>query len=455
MPYKLEHSADLLPIDQFVEGSFSRESRTHDGLHFSVITGKLDETGQQALLSARYPRELWTKAKATKHASTLGNVDSFEAASKKNLSLPDDPSLLLLGGDAFEEQGTANVMDGGTERRVYSKDIIRIGEYVHPVFGWRLNVTHDRMEKWAKTFNAMKSAGIDVEMVKDHKLTADSVMGYLLSLKVDGDVLMGTFEVLGQKNIELVGIVRNVSAGIDREFSSGSGTNFGEAITHVAVVQQPVAGNQQGFKPIHLSRLSNYEKPSLLLDLSNPETDIMKIEQLREALGMGEELTEENAGEMLAKTLKGYRDKLAKMEAAGKSKSEPKGEKEEDDEKKAASAIPPDLAEQMAATAADRLDGLVDKGKITPAVRDKLAASLIGDTGDRNLMTMSIGTSGKTSILSSVVDALAENDPVLLGEKTKSQSMILSRQTPGDTKDNAAAIKETTDEMIDAAGGKD
>jgi hypothetical protein len=92
-------------------------------------------------------------------------------------------------------------------------------------------------------------------------------------------------------------------------------------------------------------------------------------------------------------------------------------------------SVDPNLAEQMGVTAEQQLDLLVQTGKITPAVKTKLAASLVGVAGSRNVMAMSIQTGGKPSMLSIIVDALKDNDAVKLGEQTGVQT--LRRITPG------------------------
>jgi hypothetical protein len=92
------------------------------------------------------------------------------------------------------------------------------------------------------------------------------------------------------------------------------------------------------------------------------------------------------------------------------------------------------------------LSNLVSASKITPAVQKKLQAALIGPADARNAYALS-RTASKTpkSIAASVIDALKDNDPVVLGEKTKAQTVSLSRQVPGQPNDTNDEIAKTMD----------
>lgn len=151
------------------------------------------------------------------------------------------------------------------------------------------------------------------------------------------------------------------------------------------------------------------------------------LKKLREFLGADDTLTADNAMSRIQSHVDGIKtqkDELQKR--VGDLEGEVTGLKA-----KAASTVnvDPNLAEQMGVTAEQQLDLLVQTGKITPAVKTKLAASLVGVTGSRNVMAMSIQNGGKPSMLSIIVDALKDNDPVKLGEQTNLQA--LSRTVPG------------------------
>lgn len=155
------------------------------------------------------------------------------------------------------------------------------------------------------------------------------------------------------------------------------------------------------------------------------------LKKLRELLGSDDSLTADNALSRIGDHIKGLTTKNTDLQ---KQLGDIQGQldKLKSDTKAASINVDPNLAEQMGVTADQQLDLLVQTGKITPAVKDKLAASLIGVPGSRNIMALSIGTGGTPSVFSKVVEALKDNDPVKLGEVTKVQT--LSRQVPGEHK---------------------
>ena len=341
--------------------------------------------------------------------------------------------------------------DEGQVVQRFRKDLISVGTYTHPVFGWTLQVDEDRMDRWVAAFDRMADNGVVVEVVKDHSAKADDKIGELVGMERDGETLHGLHEFRGEDAIELASRVRNVSIAVDKDFRDGKGVAYGEAIVHSALVQQPLVPGQEPFEKVAASRFG--VEPVLVFGLnfgSNPMKDEV-LAKLREKLGLGDELTEDTLVEHLGSRLGALtqeRDDFSKritaLEAELKGKE---GEGEGDKGKKAASQLPVELVEQMAATGAQRLDLLVQAGKITPAVRDKLSGALIGNQGERSVVTMSVRDEGaRPSILNDVVAALEDNDIVKLGEQT-GQQVTMSRETPG-AEDNDADL---TKEMIAAA----
>lgn len=343
----------------------------------------------------------------------------------------------------------------------FRKDMISVGVYTHPVHGWSMDATPDRIDRWVAAFQSMSKNGIDVEINVDHNLQADAVLGYVVDMFREGDNLIGIFEFIGQKSIDLASVVKNVSIGVDRDYQDGKGIAYGEAITHCAVVQQPIASGQESFQPIEASRLETNRRPVLVFGLQKIEkeqimTGIGKevLDKLKELLGAGDDFTEENALSRIEErltSLSAERDTLNTENINLKGEVDTlkivnAGKKEPDTE------IPPDLAEQMAVTGEQQLSMLVETGKITPAVRDKLAGSLVGATGKRSIMTMSLkGGNGKQSILTAVVDALKDNDVVKLGEQTGAQT--LSRQDATNSTTEKSYDPDLTKEMIEMANG--
>ena len=110
---------------------------------------------------------------------------------------------------------------------------------------------------------------------------------------------------------------------------------------------------------------------------------------------------------------------------------------------------------RFASDSGKKIDGLVTDGKITPAVGEKLAASLIGAEGSRNIYALSIKAAKSVGLVApyakAILKALALNDPVKLGEQTKRQTLALSRVNPDDDQGDAKAGQDRTKELIDTA----
>ncbi len=374
-------------------------------------------------------------------------------AARMFLDGPDGDGFRLADGIKSEH---------GVESGTFVKDIIRTGTYTHPVHGWTLDVTPDRMDQWVAAFNRMQGNGVDVEVVKDHDLGADSVLGYVTKMFRDGDVLYAAHEMRGKNAIDLAKRVKNVSVLLEREHKDGKGVVYGEAITHSSVVQQPVVPGQEPFVQIAASVGGATERvPRYLLGTRETETMTDEtLKALRGLLGAGDDLTADNAmGRVKERldTVTGEKDKhsakvtelqgqLTALEAKVKAGGKPEPIAK-------AASLPADLVEQMAVTGEQQLSLLVETGKITPAVRVKLAASLIGGNTGRNIMAMSVGDGGKKSLLSNIVDALRDNDVVKLGEQTGAQAQMLSRVVPGSPEPDFD--EATNKEMIEQAGGAD
>lgn len=140
-------------------------------------------------------------------------------------------------------------LDAGPRRQRFVKDLIRVGNYVHPNGDYDLDVTTGRMDRWIAAFKAMQRSGVDVEVVIDHSFSAKDVVGKVIDLYREGDTLYGVHELVGD-GIDLAHRVKNVSVWIEPDHRDGLGNSYGEAIVHSAIVQQPVVPWQTSFVPV-------------------------------------------------------------------------------------------------------------------------------------------------------------------------------------------------------------
>ena len=373
---------------------------------------------------------------------------------------------LFHTGKQAMSAGSRGSANDDTNTQLFKKDMLKIGVYEHPVFGWTLDITEERLYRYVAAFNKMKENGVDVEVPVDHSDSATANLGYVVDMFVEPDedgvlTLYGMHEIRGEEAIGIVERNKNVSVLIDKDYKDGKSNSYGEAIVHSSVVQQPVLPGQGDFEAVNVAASKCVAGKIPVLTLSklsrSNDMDEKTLEALKKLLGAGDEVTAENVlsrlearftenGEKLSGLgteivgLKGEIEKL-KANTAGK------------EDKKA--SLDPNLAEQMGSTADQQLDLLVEAGKITPAVKSKLSLALVGETGSRNSLALSIGAAGESSMLTKVVEALRENNIIELNEKTGVQ--VLSRVIPG-VEDKEAVAKqdvETQDEMVEMAGGEE
>lgn len=369
---------------------------------------------------------------------------------------------LFHAGDRFVTAGSRGLAGGDVNTQVFKKDMLKVGVYEHPVFGWTMDITEERLHRFVAAFKQMRSNGVDIEVPIDHSSSASDNLGYVVDMFVEADdngvlTLYGMHEIRGAEAIGVVERNKNVSVLIDKDFKDGKGNSYGEVIVHSSVVQQPVLPGQGDFEAVDIaaSRCVAGKVPVFTLsNITRSDTmDEKTLAKLKELLGAGDDVTADNVLSRLEQRFGENKEKLSKLETEN---VELKGkvEKIEADKKtEAASKIDPNLAEQMGTTAEQQLSLLVDAGKITPSVKEKLCSALVGASGSRNVMALSIGPKSQPSLLSKVVDALKENDVVKLNEMTGVQ--VLSRNIPGETdaKVEAEAQKAVTEEMVEMVNG--
>jgi hypothetical protein len=128
-------------------------------------------------------------------------------------------------------------------------DGIHTGRYVHPAGHFELLVDRQRLDTWADNFRRMREAGVDVPVPVDHSPSARDNLGYVIDVRRDGDTLRLLHQLIGDDAIKLA--ARNkVSLGIDRNFTDGRGTPFGDCVVHSSLTPIPVVPGQAGFVPL-------------------------------------------------------------------------------------------------------------------------------------------------------------------------------------------------------------
>ncbi|HPS52797.1 MAG TPA: hypothetical protein PLK08_04515 [Phycisphaerae bacterium] len=358
-------------------------------------------------------------------------------------------------GSRFISASAQSLNKTGQPAQKFLKDMIRCGVYKHPVHGWTLDVTPQRMDNWVAAFNRMKENGVDVEVPIDHSMSAEDNRGYVVDMfrggteaakdypqATDPKTLYGVHELIGDDSIELASRCKNVSVLIERDFVDGQGVAYGEAITHSSIVQQPIVPGQGDFIP--LSKAGDVNAPIPVFVLSSEaskgknkknnveNTNMELFDGLKQQFGFGDDVTEENIlsriKESVDKTAEDNKT-LSKQVTELNAKVESLTAKVDDG--KAASKIDPDALDGLVEGTEARIEKLQACGKLTPAAAKVAHDVLIGEPGKRNTLMLSRKASGMDeSIAKKVLSIVEANDPKELGEMTKSQT--LSRQTPGE-----------------------
>lgn len=228
---------------------------------------------------------------------------------------PEEPALSLLAfsGTGFvpvtqvvDPNGPNNVgaeKDGknpaGPVALSSVKDVLTAGEYQHPIHGWKLNVTPDKMDKYCAAFSEMTSGGVKVPIYADHKPGAATTLGYCRALfrggadalkkypelaklpadqaPLDSNKMYAIHDWNSPESMKMGHGVGQVSVLIDKKMKDGTGKSYGEAVRHIAVTPEPIVPGQGGFTQLAASMLKEntglYGLSTLALDKADGDDD--------------------------------------------------------------------------------------------------------------------------------------------------------------------------------------
>ena len=229
------------------------------------------------------------KLKTTVAARTLSSLVSPAVRDGRVTSTIEEPALSLLAfsGAAFYAlpgiegpNNAANERDGlpnpaGKPALSSLKDVLSTGQYVHPIHGWKLDVTPDKIKKYCAAFSEMKSNGVKVPIYADHKPGAANTLGYVKDLfqggpdaiknhpefaklpvdkaPLDPNKMYAIHEWNSPEAMKMAHGVGQVSVLIDKKMQDGTGKKYGEATRHVAVTPEPIVPGQDGFCQLSLN----------------------------------------------------------------------------------------------------------------------------------------------------------------------------------------------------------
>lgn len=361
----------------------------------------------------------------------MAKRDSVKFKTKKKYGLHSEGQIAICASSVSEVDEI--------EVQTFKKDLIREGVYVHPIFEWELDVDERRLNRWVEAFNDMKSNGLDIEIVLNHSMSADDVRGYLKDLMVedgvdeDGNdvkVLFGILEMRGD-GVELAKVVKNVSIAVEREFKDGKGRNYGEIISHVGVVQQPIVAGQDEFVPIAASGAGAVGVPILLKcskDKEQMKMDKELLSKIAKAMGV-DAVTEDEAVEKMLSHITGLSETVKTLSAKIEEEEKKGGEADGNKADEKTSELSSEDAEEKADTVEEKLSLLVEQGKLTPDQKKKVLSKFVGEKGKRKSMFLSAkqGVDGR-SVINLLCDVLKDGKVQMsMGTKTGSQNKFSSK----------------------------
>jgi len=275
--------------------------------------------------------------------------------------------------------------------RTFRKEIIRKGTYYKASQDMRFEVDDAALDNWEAMFALMEKNGVRVPAPVTHTDDPEANRGWWSSIYREGDSLYGHVELSDPELAKTC----DVSLYSPAEFIDGKGNKYVRPIVHIALVTNPVIPGLEPFTPISLSQ-------------ENP----MDWTKIKEALEIEEEMTDENAEELI----------LAAIEKLKKPEEEEETEKPVVEEPVAAAAkeVDPTLLSLAQDNRIMKIDQLVADNKITGAVAKQLKERFAGKK-------LALVLSSKMDDgFDAVIASHRENDPIKLGEHTKGQTIQLS-----------------------------
>lgn len=313
----------------------------------------------------------------------------------------DNTPFLSLAGILEKEDGST----GGTFR----KEVIKLGRYVKGNKGKPFEITAAVLNNWVAQFREMRKNGDKVPVPLGHKVTAETNRGWVKELFVDGDVLVMTAELFDKDVANLV--KRNdVSLFSPPEWISGKGNRYVQPILHIALTPTPVVPGLDEFRPLAAS----FGDDDMGIDLKKLGAD----------LGIKDELTEGTAATLILShcaSMKDASDKATKKVGELGKKVEALAKATDDEKDDDKPIISPLLLSMGVKNRKMVLAASVAAAHITPDVRNDFEEIFIGEEGEAIRLSFETETD---DVFDRVMEAIAKNDPVKLGEQTGRQDNL-------------------------------
>jgi hypothetical protein len=341
---------------------------------------------------------------------------------------------------------------GGFPAFYARKEILKCGEYVHPSTGLKFSITTDRMDGLVRTFKQMNDRGQKVFLPGKHRdYDAKDNFGWAVAMERQGDSLFAVEQLIGE-DARLAAARNDRSVMIRPKFKDEKGTEYAEAIEHIAIVPDPVISGLSGTVPIAASK-SSPATEALVLELAAQQEIRMDLSKLREALGAAKDVPDETVIQQATAKLAAVpaleTDKATALSRATAAEAERDAAKAQVLElSRTGSGPDPEVLHERGLRIMDKADSLSAAGILPPAFVDKFKKLLGGDKPRALLLSRDTGAADCPA--GEFINLLAEFKPVMqFGEKTGAQQKLeLARQAHGNAGEVGADDKPITPDRL-------
>lgn len=330
------------------------------------------------------------------------------------------------------------------------KEVSRAGRTVQDDKGNPFPITRERLEKWAVNTNKLIERGVKVFIPTKHtEILSSDNRGFVVAMDRDGDSLYATEQLIGEDAI-LDASRNDQSTYVMLDVTDDQGNHYDEVIQHIALTPCPAVSGLNGFAKVAASRGADAEAVILFATpeiRSVPMSFQLKKEtavKLRTKLGVADDVGDEKLAEQAFDTFLAAQEPakpdaaqtaaMSKLEADNKALKEA-AEKAEAKVVSMSRLAPPkiddDTAFLVGESIATKRDIAVNNGAVSPACAKELD-KLFADGDKPSVVAMSRPPGSSKPLAMRVWEALADNKPQALGEKTGRQTTIsMSRLTEG------------------------
>lgn len=355
---------------------------------------------------------------------------------------PKDNSVIL----ACDDQGSPVAISAPVQRedgkwaQSFRKTVVRRGEFTKDSAGLQFSIDDSTFGHWQDQFAAMSEDGIEVPITMGHTNDDSAKRGTVKSMFPENDNFVAIVELEADTPEEIESMRKmDVSIYAPDHYLGPKGQRFKFPIRHVALTDTPAITGLGEFQQLAAS--SGKRKRKIPVLTPQVETDQMDLSEIKKALSLDEDVTEDNVVSLVCDSVKSLTKQVEAAEAKAaeaekKAKdSDPEPELKLSNNERAAAKRVRDL----------RLDELVKEGKLTPAARDKILPHLSSD------LMLSADDKGDCFGFEAIIDALKLNEPsVKFGDGSKHQSLSLTHNDSAEGFD-----KDTHNTMRKFAGIKE